>query len=798
MSLEEQIKLEERGTAAGIARALAQAKQAVESDNHTIAARRLIKEFLEPVTESISVFCDKNTPANSALHKRARVLLSGLEPGVVAYITLSEMFRGFESPSWPLQRASKTIGSALEDEQLCAQFAEQHPDKYKQALLLKYLSNNQRRRQKVMRIFAKRGGVPQTWTHEDQVRVGAFLIELVCSVTKLAEVRKVQCQYCVLPMEETTRWMRNCHINTGMQHPVYFPCVHPPVPWTSYKEGGYHTPKLRYSTPLVRVRSPLQTKLLENDLGVVLDAVNTLQETKWRVNEPVLDMLKQCWTAGIPLGIPRATPYEFPASPVEDKTTLSAAEEEDLKAWKHEMVILHNLESERVSKCFQVSSAIRTAQEFKGRDLWFVYTCDFRGRMYCASNNLSPQGPDFGKALLKFGEGKVLGKRGAWWLMVHGANCYGKDKITLADRVKWVEDNSHAILAMAADPMNNRAFWEQADKPWQFLAFCYEYARYVKEGCSMLTYLPIGMDGSCNGLQNFSALLKDEVGAKATNLTAGELPADIYREVAAKCTELLQRRSDELGEVWKGYINTLHDGQLPRGLAKRPVMTLPYGSTQDSCKHYIYAFLLEEGSSFIPKEMRFKLAVYLTPIMWEAMRSVVVVALRAMDWIRHVAGELSKSNTPLVWWSPAGFPVVQARFKQRKSDVRLAGLGPKVRLVQYIDTTTLDGAKQRSGSAPNFVHSLDASHAMFTLVSAKAAGLTSFAFIHDDFGTHACDIDVLNRVLREQFVKMYTENSPLRELKATAETVYGTPVKAPPAEGRFNLEEVLDSTYFFA
>lgn len=129
----------------------------------------------------------------------------------------------------------------------------------------------------------------------------------------------------------------------------------------------------------------------------------------------------------------------------------------------------------------------------------------------------------------------------------------------------------------------------------------------------MLTYLPVGMDGSCNGLQNFSAMLCDPIGAKATNLAAGAVPSDIYREVAAKCTELLQGRSDELGEVWKKYVNHVHAGVLPRGLAKRPVMTLPYGSTQDSCKQYVYAFLVEENSSFIPKDMRFKLAVYLTP-----------------------------------------------------------------------------------------------------------------------------------------------------------------------------------------
>ena len=39
------------------------------------------------------------------------------------------------------------------------------------------------------------------------------------------------------------------------------------------------------------------------------------------------------------------------------------------------------------------------------------------------------------------------------------------------------------------------------------------------------------MDGSCNGLQNFSAMLRDEVGGKAVNLIPSDKPQDVYMEV---------------------------------------------------------------------------------------------------------------------------------------------------------------------------------------------------------------------------------------------------------------------------
>lgn len=62
--------------------------------------------------------------------------------------------------------------------------------------------------------------------------------------------------------------------------------------------------------------------------------------------------------------------------------------------------------------------------------------------------------------------------------------------------------------------------------------------------------------------------------------------------------------------------------------------------------------------------------------------------------------------------------------------------------------------KQRTAFPPNFVHSLDSSHMMMTATACRSAGLT-FAGVHDSFWTHACDVDTMNRILREKFVDLY-------------------------------------------
>ena len=68
-----------------------------------------------------------------------------------------------------------------------------------------------------------------------------------------------------------------------------------------------------------------------------------------------------------------------------------------------------------------------------------VYQLDFRGRIYAVPNYLNPQGPDFAKGLLTFAEGKPIDENGACYLAIHGANCFGYDKVGLQDRIDWVQ-----------------------------------------------------------------------------------------------------------------------------------------------------------------------------------------------------------------------------------------------------------------------------------------------------------------------------------------------------------------------
>lgn len=49
--------------------------------------------------------------------------------------------------------------------------------------------------------------------------------------------------------------------------------------------------------------------------------------------------------------------------------------------------------------------------------------------------------------------------------------------------------------------------------------------------------LPVHQDGSCNGLQHYSALGGDPLGAKSVNVLPSDRPQDVYSDVCAMVEE---------------------------------------------------------------------------------------------------------------------------------------------------------------------------------------------------------------------------------------------------------------------
>lgn len=85
-----------------------------------------------------------------------------------------------------------------------------------------------------------------------------------------------------------------------------------------------------------------------------------------------------------------------------------------------------------------------------------------------------------------------------------------------------------------------------------------------------------------------------------------------------------------------------------------------------------------------------------------------------------------------------------------------------------------------------------------TAIECYRSGIV-FASVHDSFWTHACDVDHMNRILRESFVELYKRPvlEELRDFWLAEDPSLNLPPVPKTGKG-FDLELVKQSKYFFS
>jgi DNA-directed RNA polymerase len=101
-----------------------------------------------------------------------------------------------------------------------------------------------------------------------------------------------------------------------------------------------------------------------------------------------------------------------------------------------------------------------------------------------------------------------------------------------------------------------------------------------------------------------------------------------------------------------------------------------------------------------------------------------------------------------------------------------------------------------SGISPNVVHSFDAAHMALVMCTLKDSGNKSFGAIHDSFSVHACDVDELVEVTKDEFIRIY-EGDVLDDLKAQITLGDMRCQITQPKRGNLDLEDIRGSDYFF-
>ncbi len=811
MDITDQIKLESGMVARGIAKARNSERAAVEGGRaaDTSYAKALTKQFLPTLVEDVAAYC---APGGSARFGQYRKLLRMLDADRACLLALRGVFQDpFAERSLPA--LAKQIGGAIEDEVKFTLFQDNHEEYYNEIIrdFKRKNTSSYRHRHRVLTFKMNEKEVAwDAWSVDEKLHVGMILLDRMLKSTDLISkhmVRSKNRQRTVITLTpEAAEWIEKHKDHMELLSPEFMPTIIEPDDWVALDVGGYYTPAMRRRAPLVKTRSNVHRELLQSaDLSLVMEGINTVQQTAWRVNQKVFDVVTQVWDKGLRIGMGSPDPIDIPDSPVSHKSKEDFTEEDQAKfdEWRREAARLHSLEKDRVKKNFQAIRMMRAASDYKDYDkFWYVWQADFRGRIYAATAGFSPQGPDLGKALIEFAEPKMMGDRGFYWMKVHFSNLRGHDKVSFDERADYTDTFKQEIIDCAQDPLGrSRHLWVDADKQFCALAAIFELAvAYTAGPDNAPNRIAPAQDGSCNGLQHYAAILRDPVGASATNVLGSGRVADIYSRVGEVCGSKLRvlvlPDDDPKGPSHVAWLELIGDAGLPRKLAKKPVMTLPYGSTQRSCTDSVLDFLADLDSPSFPSGSRMLASTFLTTHLWASIGEVVTSARVAMAWIQGTARDLAKAGHPLVWTTPTGFPIYQGtnKIKTRRVYTQLGG-DLKLRVGDFTDE--FDTVKQGNGAAPNYVHSMDASHLLFTILKSKDQGLTGFACIHDSYGTYACDTDDLRSNIQHAFVDLYDGWEPLAAFRQEQVERTGVDLGEPPAVGTLDIRCVLDSPYFF-
>ena len=533
-----------------------------------------------------------------------------------------------------------------------------------------------------------------------------------------------------------------------------------------------------------------------HEFPAVSNAVNIMQRTEWVINRPIYDVLEKCVLNGYQLGKLPINPDDIPLPP----KPFDIAVNKDAKTkWKREASSVYKDRAKSKSKYIQIRQILEEAKTFLLRGFWYPYQLDFRGRIYPKSPMLSPQSADYARALIKFKFGKPMATDEAFNnFAVAGAGLFGEtDKEELSVRRQWVIDNADKIISTANNPLTD-TWWTDADKPFSFLAWCMEYRDFALSDFSpdFITTLPIQSDCSNSGLQHYSAMMRDEVGGRATNLIPANKPNDVYGLVAEKVIEKLKSKTDPMAKKWLDY-------GIDRKICKKPVMCLPYSLTQYSCRQYIQDHvekeLIERNKQHDFGDDLFKSTHWLTKVVWESINEVIVGAKDIMKFLKDVAKLVASENLPVAWTSPLGLPIMMSAYKKESKRVKTKMGDSIIKLSVSNLTEEIDRRKTQQSICPNFIHSLDASVLQLSVNKASELGIDNFSLIHDSFGVVAPDADKMAQALREAFCEIYHQDvlaNWAMEMKQILSDKNKKKFPSIPAKGNLDLDQVKKSVFF--
>lgn len=698
--------------------------------------------------------------------------LSPLEPeaaaALAAKVTFDTVFSVNPKHS-QVQHVTDSIGHAIENECMMRHYEATCPG------LLNVLKENYWHRSigtnqkvKVITTLIHRYDVEQwqSWGRANRIHLGGWLLDCICEESQWFELQMRQegrkRQNYVVPTPEFLTIKDEVMATAELFSPLAWPMLIEPNDWSVDRPGGYLLNEVMRGHDMVRRGDPT---CIQGETPI--EFLNKIQKVAYRLNPFIVEVAETLLEKGVAVGkfIP-IVEVPLPPKPVD-----IAENYDSRKDYRRRAAEVMNTNAQAFRRSCRTRMTMNAVQVFKDRKKFYIpWSFDYRGRAYPIPAFLTPQDTDFGKSLLRFHEETYMTPDAEGWLAFQVATTgFGMDKATMEERLSWTLHNHQLISRIATDPLGTISKWEAADEPWQFLAACEEYYHCVIACDRHHTGLMVATDATCSGLQILAGLARDASTAKLVNVLPGDKPQDAYKVIA---------------EAARPHVPEAIKPHMDRKVTKRTVMTVPYNAKPFSNRSYIREALWEKGVEIDKDDLTATVSA-----VREAMNQIVPGPMKVMRWIeQQVTEAINNGSQELTWTTPSGFVVTQKLMKKDIKTIELQLLGRCKVSVSVGDTKEVDLNHHRNATAPNLIHSLDASLLHLATLRFNAP----IALIHDSVLCRATDMGILSTLVRETYMHLFAEHDYLtdwaQQIGAQTE---------PPIIDTLEPQSVIESTYFF-
>jgi len=702
----------------------------------TLPANRLAKARLLEVSKKLEVL-SKTGGSAGRYNKILKDSVIDNDWITVAYIGISELFKVLYTDANTLQNIIHDVGTQLENNFRSMIFQRDHSHRVK-GLNKQLVSTNSRDKAFAERsIRAIINDSNLDWKKWDRVTIGHVGSRIIrCVLDVYADIFSIEMYNVgnkswnrVVVSEKYKDWKDEYAEFAAVQHTSPLPLMIKPLDWTGDEVGGYYTAALQVKQ--IKSHSKLHDK--NTSTGELhRKAMNRQQAVAWKISG-ILEVLQSMLSNDEFKIFDKHVYVDYKPKELEIHKEFRTKDQEAIvKVWKRLKRDDYTAEIKWNNYMQKNSYTLKAALKLRSwGEHYYVYTCDMIGRMYSLGKGVNPQSRDLERALADFRDEVVVTTRGVERIKIHTANMYGI-KGSEEDKLKWWEDNKDMISACKDYKC---MLWVDADKPFCFLRACME--DFKKSS------LPVAIDGVCNGIQHYSALFRDEVSAKHVGIGVSE-PSDLY-------TVLLDKVYDKIP------LDVLN-----RKVIKKMVLLVVFGSAIHRLSWKLHEFFEDNGIN-LEQDLIDKVTKVIVRVMKEEI-SCVLTGTKLLQ---------GKVNGFMSWTTPVGFKVFQPYTKNNKTRINLV-IGRPIRMQLNNPTEEVDVRKQKQAYPPNYIHSLDSSHAVDICNNTTGP----IRCIFDDFAVHCNYVDNLERVVQDTFVCMY-ENLIEKKL------------------GTLDINKVKGSKYFF-